>query len=132
MKKYSLILFFLLSAEIILQGQESNYRINWDYDGQSFAAFVKTAESQYNLRFFYKSEWVSGITLRKYDNVTTVPQLLDIIFQNSKIFHFIDKAGNIILTRDYKIKTDKLNGRNILPIAGINDGKLLYIERGIL
>ena len=120
MKKYSLILFFLLSAEIILQGQESNYRIDWDYDGQSFAAFVKTAESQYNLRFFYKSEWVSGITLRKYDNVTTVPQLLDIIFQNSKIFHFIDKAGNIILTRDYKIKTPETilySGDKYIPKA---------------
>lgn len=113
-----LILFLFLSAEIILQGQEPAYRINWNYEGQSFTEFVKSAESHYNLHFFYKQEWVSNIRLRKYDNVNTVPQLLDNIFQNSKIFHFIDKAGNVILTRDYKVKTSEtvlLSGDKFIP-----------------
>ena len=69
MKRTSLIIFFTLLIEFVLTGQESDYKIVWNYEGQSFNEFVTSTESHYNVRFFYKTEWVNNIRLRKYDNV---------------------------------------------------------------
>jgi hypothetical protein len=95
----SILLFTLITC-----GQEKDYRVTWDYDGQPFNEFVNKAENLFNVKFFYKEEWVSDIRLRKMDNIPTLFTLLNNLLQGKKIYYFIDKYGNIILTKDYKIK----------------------------
>jgi len=99
----------LISASILLftlftYGQENDYRVTWNYDGQTFNEFVIKAESLLNVKFFFKEEWINDIRLRKYDNVQTLFGLLDNLFQGRKIYYSTDKAGNIILTKDFKVK----------------------------
>ena len=105
MKRTSLIFILLLLFKLVLTGQKSDYKIDRNYEGMSFNEFVSSIESHYNVRFFYKPEWVNGIRLGKYDNVSTLSGLLENIFLGRNIYYFIDRSGNIILTRDYKVKT---------------------------
>jgi outer membrane receptor for ferrienterochelin and colicin len=118
MKRTTLLIFFILAIKFVSTGQESDYKIVWNYEGQSFDEFVISTESYYNVRFFYKAEWVNNIRLRKYDNVATLSGLLDNIFQGRNIYYFMDRSGNIILTRDYKVKTPAsvvLSGDKFIP-----------------
>jgi outer membrane receptor for ferrienterochelin and colicin len=108
MKRISRILVFILLTGSALKAQISDYKITWNYEGQSFNEFVSAAERNYKVRFFFKPEWVNNIRLAKYENVTTIQRLLDNVFRGKNIFYFIDKNGNIILTRDYKVKTTKM------------------------
>jgi hypothetical protein len=104
MFKKILISTSILLFSLIICGQENDYRVTWDYDGQKFDEFVNKAETLFNVKFFYKEEWVSDISLRKMDNTPTLFALLNNLFQGRKIYYFTDKYGNIILTKDYKIK----------------------------
>lgn len=97
------ILIFLIRS--ILSGQASDYQITWNYEGQHFNEFVKSTEKLYNVRFFYNPEWIDGIVFGKYDGATTLSDLLDNILIGKNIYYNIDRAGNIILTKNYRVKT---------------------------
>jgi outer membrane receptor for ferrienterochelin and colicin len=99
----ALITLFLVSLDLICQ--ERDFKITWNYDGQDFNEFVKSAESSLNVKFFYRPEWVKDIRFSKFESIRTLPWLLDTIFKGKKLYWLIDKSGNIILTKDYKVKT---------------------------
>jgi hypothetical protein len=106
MKKTSLILIIILSfIMLVINGQESSYKIEWNYEGQSFKEFVNSVENHYKVRFYYKPEWVNDVRLRKYNDGILLMELLDKIFLGTKIYYFNDKAGNIFITKDYRVKT---------------------------
>jgi hypothetical protein len=104
MFKKILISSAILFSTLITFGQEKEYRVTWDYEGQTFSEFVARAENLFNVKFFYKEEWVSDLRLRKTGNTPTLSELLDNLFSGKKIYYYADGSGNIILTRDYKIK----------------------------
>jgi hypothetical protein len=111
-----LIISFLFCLELV--SQETDYRITWNYEGQDFNEFVKTAESRLNVRFYYKPEWVKDLRIAKFEMILTLPSLLDTIFKGRKLYWFIDKSGNIILTKDYKVKNPVsrvFTGDNFIP-----------------
>jgi outer membrane receptor for ferrienterochelin and colicin len=118
MKRSLLIFALFLVLRSGVTGQVSDYKIVWDYSGQNFNEFVSSAESHYNIKFFYKPEWVNDIRLTRYDTIPTLSALLDNILTGRKVFYFIDPSGNIILTKDYKVKTPEyitLSGDKFVP-----------------
>jgi hypothetical protein len=104
MKRAVLKFIFIFLIKSVLIGQEPDYKIIWKYEGQNFNEFVNSIESQYKVRFFYDPEWVNGIILGNYGETLTLSGLLDNIFQVKNIYYYIDKTGNVFLTKNYKIK----------------------------
>lgn len=105
MIKRILILILLLPLPYLAVGQTQEPRVTWDYAGSSFEEFVSQAESQLQVRFYYRVEWTDGLTVPDFGVAPLLNDLLGRIFAGKAIFYFIDENGNIILTKDFTVKT---------------------------
>lgn len=93
---------------LFTNGQEKDYTVTWSYSGQSFNQFAEAAEKQLGVRFFYREEWVAGLSLTEYPGKNSLKGILDNLFRNRSLYYFIDEAGNIVLTQNYSVKlTDR-------------------------
>ena len=106
--------FFLLFTVVMSQ---ENYVIDWDYQGQSFEAFVLKAESLYPVRFYYSGEWIKDLSLGSYGNRKTLNEVLDTLFRGKSIYWYQRGKGNIILTKDFAIRSPEAetDNRNFIP-----------------
>lgn len=84
-----------------------NYVIDWNFTGQSFEAFVLKAESRYPVKFFYDEEWVIDISLGNYGDKRMLNEILDTLFEGKSIYWYNPVKGNIILTKNFAIKSLK-------------------------
>ncbi|MGE5406106.1 MAG: TonB-dependent receptor [Methanosarcina sp.] len=110
--KAFLFLFYMLFP-LFVNAQAKDYTVTWNYSGQTLDQFAETAEKQLGVRFFYREEWVSGLSLKEYPGVNSLKGILDNLFRNKSLYYFIDEAGNIVLTQNYSVKmTDKNTGEN--------------------
>lgn len=100
-KAFFAVVFFLIFP--VVNSQEE-YVIDWDIDGQSFEDFVLKAESQFPVKFFYNDEWVKNLTLGRYGNRPVLTQVLETLLRRDSIYCYVNKSGNIILTKGFKIK----------------------------
>ena len=97
---------------------QENYVIDWDFAGQSFEDFVLKAESRYPVKFFYNEEWVQSLTLGNYRDKRMLNEILDTLLKGNSIYYYTSNAGNIILTRNFAIKSVKEKpdeGRSYIP-----------------
>ncbi len=100
------LIFILLSmAALTLKGQVPEYKITWEYRDQTFADFVSMAEREFPVRFFYKDEWIRDIKIGDRGDQQTITGILDNLLLSRNLFYHIDKQGNIVLTKEYKIKS---------------------------
>ena len=107
----TLFCFFNLTAQ-------EKYEITWNYRGLVFRDFVTKVESLYPVTFFYKEEWVKDLKLGDYSGSVMLSEILDNLFTRSSIHYFIDKAGNVVLTKDFAVKvTDEpvAEEQNFIP-----------------
>ncbi|MDP4222900.1 MAG: TonB-dependent receptor [Bacteroidota bacterium] len=86
---------------------QEKYLVDWEYAGQSFDAFVRKAESQFPVRFFYDSEWVRELTIGNYGENLMLTQILDTLFAGKSIYWYGPAKGNIVLTKNFAIKLTK-------------------------
>ena len=93
----------LIMLSVSLKAQEQ-YAISGDYDGLSFKDFATRVENQLNVRFFYKDEWVKDIVVREYIECSDLKCILDKLFSDRDLFYYIDKAGNVVITKNYAVK----------------------------
>jgi hypothetical protein len=92
-------------AALTLKGQVPEYKITWEYRDQTFADFVSMAEREFPVRFFYKDEWIRDIKIGDRGDHQTITGILDNLLLSKNLFYHIDKQGNIVLTKEYKIKS---------------------------
>jgi len=121
---FAAVLFLTFS---VVHSQEK-YVIDWDFNGQSFKDFVLKAESQYPVKFFYNEEWIQNLTLGSYGDRRLLNEILDTLFKGNSIYYYTSKSGNIILTKNFAIKTIEkkvVDNRSYIP--GID-----YSEKGDL
>ncbi len=99
-----LILFLTLTLDstLLLQAQEK-YPIAWNYKGMSFKEFVQKAESQLNINFLYKEEWVKDLKLESYSGCKTLSCLLDNLFTGKSLYYYIDNYNNIVISKDIPV-----------------------------
>lgn len=90
-----------LFSDIISQ---DNVKITWDYKDQTFNDFVSTTESLYNIRFFYREDWVEGLRPGNFPGLTSLTQLLDNLFMGKSLYYYSDGSGNIVITKDFAVK----------------------------
>jgi hypothetical protein len=84
---------------------QEKYAIDWDFTGQSFEAFVLKTESKYPVKFFYNEDWVKNLTLGNYGERRMLNEILDTLFTGNSIYYYTTTSGNIILTKNFSIKT---------------------------
>ena len=84
---------------------QDKYVIDWDFAGQTFEDFVLKAESRYPVKFFYNVEWVKNLTLGNYRDKRMLNEILDTLFKGNSIYYYASTAGNIILTKNFTIKS---------------------------
>ena len=97
------ILILILTLTSSLAAQEK-YKITWNYKDLSFKEFVTKAESAFNVKFYYKDEWVSNLKLSDYPDCTTLPCVLDYLLRGTTLYYFIDESGSIVITKNYAVK----------------------------
>src|SRR5512133_3349838 len=85
------VLLFLLSCDLVAQ---DDLRIKWDQRELSFDDFVTTTEKLYNLRFFYKDEWVKELKFEIPEGIYSATELLDKLLKGTSLFYFIDADRN--------------------------------------
>lgn len=103
MKPKVLILFVLFFFSSLAVAQDTQI-IPSNYQGLSFSEFVNAAESIQNIKFFYKEEWVKDMKLGDYPGSKTLTDILDNLFRGSSVYYYVDKFGNIVLTKYYNVK----------------------------
>ncbi|MFZ2340528.1 MAG: hypothetical protein WAW07_12505 [Bacteroidales bacterium] len=60
MKRRAPLLIFALLLSRIVYSQDQ-FKVTWDYSGQSFSEFVVSAEEEPGLSFFFRDEWVADL-----------------------------------------------------------------------
>lgn len=101
--KYLIPILFLFLFCRNLSGQEG-LRITWDYSSQSFNEFVRSAERNLNVKFFYQDEWVKDIKPGEFQGAETITGLFERLFNGRSLFWYADDSGNIIITRNFSVK----------------------------
>ncbi len=102
--KHKILTLLLVSFLFRTLDAQQEFKITWDYSSQSFAEFVSKAESLYGLRFFYKDEWVNDLRPGNFPGSNSISELLDNIFRGKSLYYFIDRSGNIIITKDFAVR----------------------------
>jgi hypothetical protein len=80
-------------------------KVTWDYKGQTFSEFATSAESILGVNFFYREEWTEGIRLMDYGTQPLLGNVLERLFTGINIYFVSDNDKNIIITKNYRIKT---------------------------
>lgn len=100
--KICLVLFaFSLFSKLVAQDE---INITWDYRNMTFKEFVLAAENQYDIRFFFRDEWVSTLDPGNFPNIESLTEFLDKLFSDASLYYFIDDAGNVVITKNFAVK----------------------------
>lgn len=105
--KIRAVFFAFILISCVARSQDK-FLIGWDYSGFSFDEFVLRTESQYPVKFFYDEEWTKGLTLGKFNGDKNLSQVLDTLFHGRSIFYYFTDGGNIVLTKNFAIRINKL------------------------
>ncbi len=103
------VLLFLLSLN--MEAQEK-YVTSGNYSGLAFKDFVSQVEDQFHIRFFYKDDWVKDIHLGSYPGCSDLKCVLDNLFNDTDLFYYIDRAGNVVITKNYAVKVSSVVEEN--------------------
>ena len=98
------LLVFIIIVPCALFAQEK-YTIHRDYKDLSFKEFAVKVESQNDIKFLYKEEWVKDLKLGDYSGCITLSCVLDNLFRGTSLCFFIDDSENVIITKDFVINT---------------------------
>jgi len=98
------IFFCLLIYGYYASAQEKRWSPS-AYKDVSFKDFATSTQSLQNIRFFYKYEWIKDLILKEYPDNYTLSDLLDDLLRQKGIYYYIDRTGNVILTKGFAIKS---------------------------
>ena len=102
MKLKIIFMVFIWFIYVSVGAQEQG-RISWTARDITFEEFVSEAEKLYNVKFFYKDEWVKDIAPTVREGSYTLSELLAEVFSGTSVYHYIDN-NYVILTSNFAIK----------------------------
>jgi hypothetical protein len=100
------MLFLMLIMAIPVKAQ-GPYNLAGDFNGMSFTEFVKRVEKQYQVKFFFKSEWIKDLKIKEHLGCIDLRCILDRTFSGTSLHYLIEESGHIIITENYAIKVFK-------------------------
>jgi len=100
------ILTFLVLILISVKGfaQAGEVAVSGDFAGKSFRVFAEAVSERHDIKFFYKSEWLEGISIKNNYRDVLLSKVLSETFAGSDLSFFID-SDYIIITKNYAIKS---------------------------
>jgi hypothetical protein len=123
MRSIILILIFTVGSFCGLSAQKEII-INWDYKDLPFRDFVARVESNNQIRFFYKEEWVSDLKLGYYSENISLTELLDNLFDGLSLYYFMGDSGDIVITKNFSVKVSEdqtADSLNFMPPDDYNN-----------
>ncbi|MDP4222904.1 MAG: TonB-dependent receptor [Bacteroidota bacterium] len=109
MNKKILIIPLILIITCQLMAQESMWAPSV-FRSQPFREFVSTVQPLLKVKFFYKSDWVKDLKMGDYPDTFSLKDVLDNLFLGTSIYYYIDRHGNVVLTKDYQVRFSTLPG----------------------
>jgi hypothetical protein len=97
------MLILLLFLAFDLEAQEK-YVISESYENLSFKDLVDKAENSFDVKFFYRKDWVKDLKVGNYPDCTSLSCLLSNLFKGTTLHFLIEDSGNIVITNNYAIK----------------------------
>ena len=113
----ALIMFLILTLTFEIEAQENKW-LPSNYRDLSFKEFVSVTQPLLRVKFFYKDEWVKDLKMGVYPASFSLSDVLDNLFLGTSIFYYIDKHGNVVLTKNFKVKISEISanrGASFLP-----------------
>jgi hypothetical protein len=110
------------------------YPVSWSYKDLTFKEFVEKAEATLPVRFYFKDEWIDSLKLPDYRGCPELTCILDKLLAGTSLYYYIDRSGNIILTKDFAVKRsigEKVNQNLLIPasdIAEMGEGAETYVN----
>ncbi len=101
-KLIATLIIFALNSQIF--SQANDYDIN-TYNGLKWEQFIKKAESDLNVKFYFNNSDIPDFTVKTTPKTKTLIQLLVYNLEAYKIHVSIDKRGNIFLSKGQKLIT---------------------------
>ncbi len=102
--KFKIFLLFYGLSLFSRLGAQDEIKITWDCRNMTFKEFAAKAESQYDLHFFFRDEWVNNLRPGNYTGIVSLTEFLDGLFSDASLYYFIDNAGNVVITKDFAVK----------------------------
>ena len=103
MKLKILIMLMALTSFCHIYGQEKKW-VATNYRDLSFKEFVVSTQTLMKVKFFYKDEWVKDLRLGDYPESYSLSDVLTDLFRGTTVYFFIDKRGNVVLTKNFAVK----------------------------
>jgi hypothetical protein len=98
-----LTLLFLFTFPFQIRAQEY-MKIPSTWSGMSFNEFISATEALMKVKFFYKDEWIADIKIGDIKEGSTLPEILDNLLRGTTLHYYIDRFGNVVLTKYYSVK----------------------------
>lgn len=94
---------FLISFPIVLFAQDLTKKLNVSYNGTPLTLALKDLENKFDVKIFYKSGDLDGISVTKTFQGYTLSEILDTILNQSEIY-YVEYDGEIFITKGTKIR----------------------------
>ena len=103
MKRPIAILFLFLALRVF--SQEPDHFIRGSFNAVPLGTFIREAEQQAGLRFFYRDEWIENITVTAEGDSLSLREVLTGSLKSSDIYYYIDTLNTVILTKGMALIT---------------------------
>jgi hypothetical protein len=99
------ILILFLSLAFNAKSQDK-YTFPAEERDFTFPEFVAVAEKTYPLHFFYRDEWVKGVTVHVSEECYTLSCILNHAFERTALYFLVEASGNVVITNNYAVKVN--------------------------
>ena len=98
-----LIGIILSLACLSLNDSEPDIYFSGNFQNAPFDQFVSEIEIQSGAHFYYREEWISGITISATGNNLSLSAILQEAFYDKRIFFCIDDLKNVFITTELEL-----------------------------
>jgi hypothetical protein len=88
-----------------LFGQLAEHTFSGDYYQVSFDSFVESMEKSNGLKFFYRTEWTSGVTITAMGNEWSLAEVLTQNLEPLGLTYYIEEGNNVFILNGVTIHT---------------------------
>ena len=99
MKKL-LLIFFVFNAGWVWCQSVLDYKITPNDTGKSLITLMNELESQYEVRFYYRDEWLKHIQLKTENTYLKLSDALELVFSGTDLNFFMMNDHAVIIVKD--------------------------------
>ena len=101
-----ILIYMILLSLTSLSGQTKDYAFSGEYDQVSFDRFVESLEESSGLVFFYRPEWISGVTITARGEGLSLAEVLNQHLKPQGLSWYMDGGNNVFILRNSLIRLE--------------------------